>query len=627
MSNQKRLVLCLFVMLSMHLVQSMRRTSGESIEGVEMDSQDQIAVDMGFNQTSEMEYSLECSDIPLCSLCNARAGDGCHWTDTGCTKKQSLTNLGGLLGSASVSCRANPPLEATQPEGDAAAWFLSEEEVRGARMGYDRDHISAWTENNKVEFLQTGSDVFNRVSSDFSKAVDGDFVYISSWDLSPDIPLKPGQKTLEEIIKDMMSRGVRVRSLVYKNPTIDGSKHVLQLEERLKEHAKTCTDNAKKSLQLVDWRVDMPTGSVHQKTTIVQSNGKLLTTIGGVDLARDRWDTAAHSDGPERQPFKRDWMAGWIDRHVAVEGPASADIGNTFVERWNSDVKLTEQMSDSFSNEPYHSPDAGRGTVDVQLLRTYASSIRIAGIGALAPSATTQPFAPMGEVTYLHAYIKAVSKASHHIYIEDQYGLWQWELMAALGQALEGGVKYLTVVYAKASAVDKAGCMANRHKMLQTLKNAFPERVNLFVRRDSTFVHSKLWLVDDTWMAIGSANINYRSFTYDAEVGVAMVDKNKVLTPDGIHASALVFDARVKCIAELSGRTDAQVREANYEQHLAFLRDDSPVEEWTEIPTEWKSGQVFANSVTCALADPEGRSSQMIASSKQFTQQFCPSCK
>eukprot|EP00969_Alexandrium_andersonii_P133638 5910125-Alexandrium_andersonii.AAC.1 len=40
----------------------------------------------------------------------------------------------------------------------------------------------------------------------------------------------------------------------------------------------------------------------------------------------------------------RGTKSGWVDRHVRIEGPAAADLANSFADRWNSQVDRFKQL-------------------------------------------------------------------------------------------------------------------------------------------------------------------------------------------------------------------------------------------------------------------------------------------
>jgi phosphatidylserine/phosphatidylglycerophosphate/cardiolipin synthase-like enzyme len=59
------------------------------------------------------------------------------------------------------------------------------------------------------------------------------------------------------------------------------------------------------------------------------------------------------------------------------------------------------------------------------------------------------------------------------------------------------------------------------------------------------YVHAKTAMIDDVWAAVGSANLNRRSWTHDSEVACAVVDERRdprpPLDPAGLGDGARVF--------------------------------------------------------------------------------------
>jgi phosphatidylserine/phosphatidylglycerophosphate/cardiolipin synthase-like enzyme len=77
------------------------------------------------------------------------------------------------------------------------------------------------------------------------------------------------------------------------------------------------------------------------------------------------------------------------------------------------------------------------------------------------------------------------------------------------------------------------------------------------------YVHPKIWIVDDTWMMVGSDNMNRRSWTHDSELSCAVLDE----TPDereprdpgglGDGARLLARETRLRLWREHLGRSAA----------------------------------------------------------------------
>src|SRR5207302_396991 len=59
------------------------------------------------------------------------------------------------------------------------------------------------------------------------------------------------------------------------------------------------------------------------------------------------------------------------------------------------------------------------------------------------------------------------------------------------------------------------------------------------------YVHAKVCIVDDTWLAVGSDNINLRSWTHDSELGCAVLDLGDADGPDAGEAGGLARSVRL----------------------------------------------------------------------------------
>merc|ERR1719356_2310296 len=136
--------------------------------------------------------------------------------------------------------------------------------------------------------------------------------------------------------------------------------------------------------------------------------------------------------------------------------------------------------------------------------------------------------------------------------------MWMTDVFDALSRALERGISKLIVLYAKASSTHNVGCGASQYNMLQPLKDAFPDNVHIFIRKDGVFVHSKMVIIDDVYTLIGSANIGYRSFTSDPELGAAVVGSATMTNADGRTVTRFANDVRVKSFAEIGNFSETE---------------------------------------------------------------------
>jgi phosphatidylserine/phosphatidylglycerophosphate/cardiolipin synthase-like enzyme len=221
-----------------------------------------------------------------------------------------------------------------------------------------------------------------------------------------------------------------------------------------------------------------------------------------------------------------------------IVGPAVVDVEKTFRDRWNDSTRhlglepvLHEQP---LITTPYAAAPAA-GTHSVQVLRTYGITSKTFGYS----------WSPTGEFTVWASYLNAIRRAARYIYIEDQYFLpFDWppcysrsgpardtDLIYQLGEAMKRGV---TVIVVTPSNTDDSTHLYQKYQRdlgvnyLAGVKaaGAAGDIIVAALKHGTTdvYVHSKLMIVDDEFVLIGSTNVGQRSMTHDSELHIGVVD-------------------------------------------------------------------------------------------------------
>jgi phosphatidylserine/phosphatidylglycerophosphate/cardiolipin synthase-like enzyme len=234
---------------------------------------------------------------------------------------------------------------------------------------------------------------------------------------------------------------------------------------------------------------------------------------------------------------------------VKIQGPAVMDVSMNFVHRWNDDASpaLVPYQTSPPKIEQIDGNDvdqSGAGSVAVQVLRTYSCSY-----------GGYKNFAPSGEMSIFAGILKGIKNAQKFIYIEDQYLFYVRETVDALMDALKRGVERIIILGADQTL---PGMQTYQHDFIAPLVTAFPDRIHFYHRKGAdvntkVYVHSKVMIVDDRFMIIGSANQNMRSMTSDPEVSVGLVDTTTSTTVDGLNVGSLVFDTRNRLFSDHLG--------------------------------------------------------------------------
>ena len=252
----------------------------------------------------------------------------------------------------------------------------------------------------------------------------------------------------------------------------------------------------------IDARADGCTGFMHchhEKAIVIDGR---VAFVGGVDLTLDGgdpYDTPTH--------IARGGI-GWHDAAVRIEGPAVADVEQHFRLRWHGATR--ETLPRPKVPEP-------AGDVEVQITRTLPAG--------------TYRAVRRGEYSILESYSAALRSAERFIYLENQF-LWSPEIVAILAEKLRhppsDDFRLLVLLPARANDgadVSRGQVAALIHAADETTRflacTIYARAGNL---RDPVYIHSKIGIVDDRWLTIGSANLNEHSLFNDTEMNVVTLD-------------------------------------------------------------------------------------------------------
>jgi phosphatidylserine/phosphatidylglycerophosphate/cardiolipin synthase-like enzyme len=237
----------------------------------------------------------------------------------------------------------------------------------------------------------------------------------------------------------------------------------------------------------------------HEKTIVIDDR---IAFVGGIDLTSfhaDRWDTQDH---------KARGAAGWHDVAACIAGPAVQDVAENFAMRWQA---ITGEAL------PAVATPSPAGNIEVQVVRTVPD-------GSYARL-------PRGDFRILESYLRALRAARRFIYLENQF-LWSPEILAVLREKLvRPPTPDFRLVLVLPAKPDSGG--DDTRGQLGTLVQADGDAGRLLActlyaiggEQDwPVYVHAKVGIVDDTWMTIGSANLNEHSLFNDTEMNLVTHD-------------------------------------------------------------------------------------------------------
>jgi phospholipase D1/2 len=281
--------------------------------------------------------------------------------------------------------------------------------------------------------------------------------------------------------------------------------------------------------------------SQHQKIVVVDD---AVAFSGGLDLTIRRWDTTAHLAenrhrvDPSGHPYRP-----FHDVQMMVDGAAAQALALLARERWcraNGGEPLVEPHGDPW-------PETVRADftdVDVGIART-------------------QPRYDGGpEVREAEAlFIDSIELAEREIYIENQF-LSSSLIADRLADRLARQPGLEVVIVAPRthdSWVERRTMRNGRIRFWRRVGAAGGDRVRLLypaVEQDGhatdTMIHSKVMVVDDRFLRVGSANMNNRSMGADTECDLAVEARND-------RERAAIVDIRNRLLGEHCGVEAADV--------------------------------------------------------------------
>ena len=299
--------------------------------------------------------------------------------------------------------------------------------------------------------------------------------------------------------------------------------------------------------------------SHHQKFVVIDGT---IAFVGGLDLCSGRWDERDHRAAhPLRVNADQTPYAPFHDLQSYHVGPVATKLAELFAARWKcisgDELDLAPPKEVEFELDP---------TLTINAREVAISRTQRLGSGT---SGCIQ------EIRRL--FLDAINTAEHVIYIENQYfsskALYN-ALLTRMQDTSRPRLDIVLIIAKDAEAVlEQLSIGFVQTKLVHHLKDVaaetghsfgmyYPVSVGSDGKDVATYIHSKLMLVDDRFLSIGSANMNNRSMGYDTEVNVAW----EVSSDDrSIH------DVRVSLLAEHTGLNPACGKLSNTKGLVDYL--------------------------------------------------------
>jgi phospholipase D1/2 len=384
-------------------------------------------------------------------------------------------------------------------------------------------------------------------------------VHIVAWDIRSDISLDPlGEAApLRKFLKGLLADrpALQIRILLWDWPLF------FSLDREPLPQLQFGVAQTRRLDLVLD--ADHPPAACHHEKLVVL-DGR-LAFCGGIDLSAGRWDRSEHHPSePGRGRIGRTPRAPFHDCMLMVEGEPARALDELVRVRWQ---RVTGQALRAPREDDRSSlwPDG---------IEPWFGPARV-GVARTRPCWGDQAGAREIEALYL----RAIEAARHCIYVENQY-LTVLPIADALAARLgerhgpeviiigpkecEGFIETAVMDRGRALCLDRVR-IADTYGRLRVLHpvSAADER-----QATTIHLHSKLLIVDDRLLVVGSANLCNRSMRLDTECNLALeahdeADRAAVLRSrdallgEHLGCDAASFAARVRALGSVAAAIDA----------------------------------------------------------------------
>jgi phosphatidylserine/phosphatidylglycerophosphate/cardiolipin synthase-like enzyme/uncharacterized membrane protein YdjX (TVP38/TMEM64 family) len=267
-------------------------------------------------------------------------------------------------------------------------------------------------------------------------------------------------------------------------------------------------------------------GSHHQKVVVIDDR---IAFCGGLDLTARRWDTPEHRPAEARRQADESAYPPFHDVMMMVDGGAARALGELARERW----RLATGRK----------PNARRSSAAVWpvAVTPHFEDAHIA-VSRTCPARDPQP--AVREVEKL--YVDMIAAAQRYIVIENQYftGHAIGEALAARLAEAEGPEIIVVLRLLSHGWLEELTMQNLRRNLIDRLQKAdhagrFHVYYPFIDGLDSGTcidVHSKVLIVDDEWLRVGSANVSNRSMGLDTECDLTLEARGRKDLVSGIRA-------------------------------------------------------------------------------------------
>lgn len=220
----------------------------------------------------------------------------------------------------------------------------------------------------------------------------------------------------------------------------------------------------------------------HRKLLVIDGR---TAFVGGINFSR------AHSGGSFARRKAPNVRSAWRDTHLRIEGPVVAEFQNLFMQTW------AKQRGVPLPAANYFPALVAKG-------------------GEMVRAIGSTPDDPHSLI-YL-TLISAISRSEVNVYLTNAYFVPDPQLLDALTDAARRGVDVRLVLPGHSDS--GTAFHAGRSHYSELLRAG----VKIHERRGA-MLHAKSATIDGVWSAVGSTNLDWRSFLHNDEIDAAILGR------------------------------------------------------------------------------------------------------
>lgn len=183
----------------------------------------------------------------------------------------------------------------------------------------------------------------------------------------------------------------------------------------------------------------------------------------------------------------------WRDTHIRVTGPAVSELQTSFLTDW----KFTKGDDPDLDAMYPYNPPCGNTLMQI------------------VTGGSMDKWNVM-----MQAYMTAIASARSHAYLQSPYFIPPEPIMKALQNAALGGVDVRVMIPYRG---DKG--ILPPWASRSYIKDALNAGIKIYLYRKG-YMHAKTMTIDDSFVTIGSTNIDFRGFEQDFEINAFMYDED-----------------------------------------------------------------------------------------------------